>query len=169
MTVRARSEVDPVFETQIRALRASCDRLARAILEGGRSRWMLPDLLGWSGDLTDLEGMAKPFSREAANRQFVDAIADPANPGTTADLIATTTQIDYLACLERAFRNRYATPRNRAMLHAAGRLAGQAHESGVLTVCCLEYVRRLVRQAKGEISETAADTTETTETTTEGQ
>ena len=153
MTIKSRVDVDPVFEQQIKALRLACGRVAAAVLSGEQPRWMTPELLGWSGDLNDAAGMSAPFNRAESNEQFVEAIADPSSPGTTADLIAATTMIDYLACMERAYRSRHTMPRNRALLHAARRLSGHAHEQGALVVCALEYVRRILRQAKGEKGE----------------
>lgn len=149
MTVKSRVDVDPVFERQIRALRAACAGVARSVLSGDRPRWMTPELFDWSGDTNDWDGMSAAFDRSQANEQFAAAIADAGNPGTVADLMAATTMIDYLGCMERAYRARHALPANRAALHMASRLAGHGDERGALTVCGLEYVRRLVRQAKG--------------------
>lgn len=157
MTVRSRVDVDPNFELQVRALRAAFGSLADATLTGGQPRWMTPELLGWSGDTEDREGMSAPFARDQANAQFVEAVADPLEPGTTADLVAATTMIDWLACMERAYRARHTMPRNRAALHAASRYAGHASEQGALTTCALEYVRRIVRQAKGDTGEAPED------------
>ncbi len=153
MTVKSRVDVDPVFEQQIKALRLACGRAAAAVLEGAQPRWMAPALLGWSGDLNDADGMALPFDRAVANEQFVSAVSDPTSPGTTADLVAATTMIDYLACMERAYRARHTMPRNRALLHAASRLDGHSQEQGALVVCALEYLRRVIRQSKGEKGE----------------
>lgn len=113
---------------------------------GGQVRWFRPD--GWDGDLFNFVGMHAPFSRDDANQQYLDAVKDPANPGTTGDVVAATTQIDFLACLERAFRVRHTLRRPRAMAHMMGRMAGHASEHGPLVQCGLEYVRAVLKQAR---------------------
>lgn len=153
MTVRSRVDVDPVFEKQINALRQAFQKAAEAVLEGKQPGWMTPEKLGWDGDLSNLVGMALMFDRSTATNQFVEAVSDPTNPGTSADLIAATTMIDWLACMERAFRNRHTMPRNRAMLHAANRMRGHGSENGALVTSGLEYLRRLIASAKGQTGE----------------
>lgn len=153
MTVRSRVDVDPVFEKQIKALQQAFKTAAEAVLEGKQPGWMTPEKLGWDGDLSNLVGMALMFDRSTATNQFAEAISDPAEPGTTADLIAATTMIDWLACMERAYRSRHTMPRNRAMLHAANRMSGHGNDNGALVVSCLEYLRRIVAGAKRETGE----------------
>ena len=155
MTVRSRVDVDPVFEQQLNALRRLFASMAEAVFEGKQPTWMMPAALGWGGDLSDLVGMNKMFDRSKATEQFIAAISDPTNPGTTADLIAATTMIDWLSCMERAFRSRHTMPRNRALLHAANRMRGHGSEQGALITSCLEYLRRVVAAAKGETGETS--------------
>lgn len=150
MPTRSRVDVDPNIEKQIEALRVSVEREARGILTGEQTVWTRPELNGWSGDLTDIDDMSKPFSRDIANQQFVDAIADPDNPGTTGDLASATVQVDYLAVMERAFRIRHGTTHIRAILHSAARRRGHGDAKGVFKTCVLEYIRRLVKLGKGE-------------------
>ena len=64
-------------------------------------------------------------------------------------MVVTTTQIDYLAIMERAFRARHTMSRPRAMLHAMGRKAGHGSNTGPLVRGVLEHVRGLVKQSKG--------------------
>jgi len=145
-TPRSVADVDPNFEKQLRALKADSKANGDALRANTAPRWFRPD--GWGGDVFDYAGIAAAFNRDAANDMVVKAVSDAEAPGTTGDLVAATTQIDYLACLERAFRVRHAMPGPRLLLHAAGTLQGAGHDKGVYSLCGVEYVRRLVAEAK---------------------
>src|SRR4051812_37526995 len=104
--------MDPNFEKRLRDLQQHAQEEYDERSVGGQVKWFRPE--GWSGDLTDLEAMSEPFSREKSNQGCVDALKDPKKPGTTGDVVAATTMIDYLATLERAFRVRHTFRRCRA-------------------------------------------------------
>ncbi len=143
---QSKADVDPNFEKQLRKLKEDSKANGDAIQQNEQMTWFRPE--GWNGDVFDHDGMHEPFDRKKANEDFVKAISDPNAPGTSGDLIATTTQIDYLACLERAFRVRHAMPAPRLLLHAAGAMKGNGDDTGVYSLCGIEYVRRLVAEAK---------------------
>lgn len=143
------ANMDPQFETQLRSLRTQAQAEASQGRQGDQVQWLIPDRNGWNGDLFDWQGMAKPFDRSQANQDFVQATSDPQNPGNVGDLIVTTTQIDYLAVMERAFRMRHTMRRPRAMAHALGRKAGHGNDAGTFSQCGLEYVRGILKQSKG--------------------
>jgi hypothetical protein len=143
---KSKSDVDPNFEKQLRQLKEDSKANGDAVQQNEQVGWFRPD--GWNGDVFDYDGMHEPFDRKKANADFVAAISNPDAPGTSGDLIATTTQIDYLACLERAFRVRHAMPVPRLLLHAAGTMKGNGTDKGVFMLCGVEYVRRLVSEAK---------------------
>jgi hypothetical protein len=145
-TPKSVADVDPNFERQLRALKADSKANGDAIRQNDATRWFRP--AGWDGDVFDYAGIARAFNRDAANEMVVRAISDAEAPGTSGDLIAATTQIDYLACLERAFRVRHAMPVPRLLLHAAGTMKGNGTDKGVFMLCGVEYVRRLVAEAK---------------------
>lgn len=150
ITPQARADIDPIFEKQLRALAGACQRFAAFYLAGGVPQWILPDTIGgWSGDLTDHDGMAQAFNHTQSDQWYIDATSDPKNPGTTGDLIVTTTQIDELAIMRRAFLARHAYDRRRCLTLAAGRMEGIGHVNGVLIQCGIEYVNRLVKMSKG--------------------
>lgn len=143
---RSVADVDPNFETQLRALKEDSKANGDALLEGGQGRWFRP--AGWAGGVFDYEAIGRAYNRDAANEMVVRAVSDAEAPGTTGDLVAAATQIDYLACLERAFYVRHAMPGPRLLLHAAGTLRGAGDDKGVYSLCGIEYVRRLVAEAK---------------------
>lgn len=146
-TPTSKADVDPNFDAQMENLRRLAAAAAPALQTGGQVQWMRPQ--DWSGDVFDYEDLHTPFQRDTANEQFVAAVADAQAPGTVGDLVSTTLMIDCLATMERAFKNRHTMGRCRRLAHAAGRLAGQGSDQGVFVQSYLEYMRRLVRRAKG--------------------
>ena len=144
----AKSDIATNFETQLKTVQAQADAEQRARRRGEQSVWMMPAANGWNGNLFDFAGLARPFDRSQANAWFVDALKDAGNAGTVGDMIVTTTQIDYLAIMERSFRMRHTMRRPRAILHMLARKAGHGHNNGPLVQAALEYVRGLVKQNK---------------------
>lgn len=145
---QAKADVDPNFETQVKELQSQNKDLVDPALTGGQTKWLMPRDADWSGDLFDWDGMHKPFNRDASNQAFRDAIKDAKSPGTTGDLVVTTTQIDILAIMERAFRSRHTMSRPRAFAHAMGRRKGHGSDKGPLVQCQLEFVRGLVKESR---------------------
>lgn len=153
LNASSKAEVDTNFEAQLKRLQkhAEEDHTARKMAD--QSKWYRPDDsatgdAGWDGDLFDLEGMGRVYTRKEANDMFLDATKDPKAPGVTGDLIVTTTMVDYLALMERAFRSRHSMRRPRAVLHAMGRKFGHGHDNGVFIQAGLEYIRGVLQQAK---------------------
>lgn len=71
------------------------------------------------------------FSTEKVGMDVAAALKDGANPGSDADLAASSTQGDALARAKRAFVLRYASPM-RLFYHAAGRALGHSEDRGAL-------------------------------------
>jgi len=145
---QAKADVDPNFETQVKELQQQNQQLVPEALKGAQPKWLMPKKEGWSGDLFDWEGMHKAFNRDKSNEDFKKAIEDAKSPGTTGDLAVTTTQIDILAVMERAFRARHTMGRPRAFAHAMARRKGHGNDKGPLVQCQLEYVRGLVKESR---------------------
>jgi hypothetical protein len=121
-------------------------------LQGNQAQWMMPVANGWKGSPFDYEGMAQPYSRAQSNAWFTKATANAAQSGSTGDLIATTTQVDYLACMERAFRARHTMSRPRAMCHTMGRKMGHGLDTGPLSRSIIEYIQGVNTQAKNQLN-----------------
>lgn len=138
-------QIDPVFEKRLVDLRNQAEHEADARAAGGQVRWFRPE--GWDGDVFDLAGFGPPYSRAASNQAYLAAVKDPLKPGTTGDLMATTTMIDFLAVLERGLRNRHTMRRPRATAHALARLRGHSHAAGPLARM-LEHMREILRLAR---------------------
>lgn len=145
-----RADVDPVFNDQITAIQTQAAAESAAVLTGTQAQWMVPKPQGWTGDLFDLVGMSKMFDRSKSNEWFAQSIADPTKPGTVGDQAVTTTQIDLLAAMERAWRNRHTMRRPRSMMHAMARKAGHGSQTGPLVQAQLEHIRGMVRKSKGQ-------------------
>lgn len=143
----SKAQLDPNFEVRLRDLQkhAAAEHDARTSGDG-QVRWDRPG--SYAGDLFDLKSMHEPFSRERANSDYLAAVTDPENPGTVGDVIATTTMIDYLAVMERAFRMRHTMRRPRAVALMLGRKRGLGGERGPFIQAGVEYVRSLLKQAK---------------------
>lgn len=143
----SKAQVCVNFERRVRDLKEAARLGYEARRTGsGAPRWFRPS--GWDGNLFDFEAMAVPFSRADANAQFVEAVGDSEAPGTSGDIVVTTTQIDYLACLERAFRVRHGLRRSRAVAHLLARLKAHGDDRGPLVQCALEYIRNVLKQTK---------------------
>ncbi len=149
-----KSDVDPNFFLQLAALQQQAKEHYEQGKENKPAGWMMPDkdLGGWGGDPFDWEKMIKRvFNRDESNRSFKLAVKEPMSPGTTGDLAITTTQIDYLASMGRAFAMRHTMRWPRAMAHALARRRAQGdQELGLFQNGILEYIRGLIRQSSGE-------------------
>lgn len=124
-------QMQPIFVKTVTELAADSKTCGQASQGTGTPVWELPPLNGWSGDPLDIPGTVKAFDRSDANNNYAQLLADGSNPGTTGDAIALKTQIDYVGCMERAFRARHATP-VRCLAHNSARRVGHGHPAGVL-------------------------------------
>lgn len=141
------ADVDPNFQRQVTQLKDTAAQEWSQANQAGQVRWMRPILGGYGGDLWDWEGMKEPFQREQANQWYLDATSDPLKPGRVGDAMITTTQIDYLAAMERAYRARHTMSFPRAVAqHTGRRRFGHAVDKGVFLRGVLEYVRDLIKQ-----------------------
>jgi hypothetical protein len=144
-TPQSKADMDPVFEKCLRQRQQQAAQEYAQRTQVGQVRWDRPP--GWNGDLFDVEGLAAPFDRSKANQFYIDAVSKPTSPGTSGDIIATTTMIDVLANLERATRARYMR-RPRAVAHMLARKKGHGSPTGVFIQNFVEYVRSILKQAK---------------------
>jgi len=148
--VRPRTGVEPVLKEQLESFQQQMKAQYSKRLAGQQTKWTMPELKDWSGDLFDWNGMHKPFDRSWSNDKFIEAIKTPSEPGTTYDMVIATTQIDYLACMERAFRHRHTFSRPRMLLHTCARHYGYSHDSGPLIQGVLEYISGMDKANKAE-------------------
>ncbi len=142
-----KSDVRDGFREQLNKLSEVADANHKAAKMEGQRMWAAPELKGWSGDLFDLEGMAKAFDRKEMHEDYLNAIKDAESPGVTGDLAAAQLQGDWLASLERAYRRRHASA-VRSRMHAAGRLYGHGHEKGMLKQGVMKWIEGIVKNSK---------------------
>lgn len=147
VTPASKVDVDPNFEKQLRKLKEDAAAASLALRQGGQVKWMRP--FGWEGDPTDYESIHTALNRDKANDQFIDAVKDANVPGVVGDTISATLMIDYLATMERAYKNRATMTHCRRLAHLAGRKKGHGSDTGPLVQSSLEYLRRVVKKAKG--------------------
>jgi hypothetical protein len=145
---KQKADIDPNFQRQIEAQQRQAKEEGEQRVKAGQVPWNMPELAGeWRGDLFDWDGMKEPFNRDKSNEDYVAATSNPAEPGKAGDLIVTTTQIELLATMERAFRARHTARFPRMVAHATGvRRYGHGGEKGVFLQAMLDYVQGLVKQ-----------------------
>ena len=145
-----KSDVDPNFQLQLDNQRRQAQAEGEARAYGNPVKWNMPDpLYEWDGDLFDsgFDKLGKPFQRDKANADYEAATSDPKAPGMAGDLVVTTTQIDLLATMERAFRARHGSRFPRMVAQASGvRRYGHGGEKGVFAKAMLDYVQGLLKQ-----------------------
>ena len=141
------SDVRDRFKKLIDALATRQEAASDAAKNTKPLRAFVPDKNGWSGDLLDLAGLAKPFDRNEHATDVQRAIASVESAGNEGDLAASIMQADTLASMERAYRLRYST-RVRLRMHAGGRARAAAAANGVLKKGILGAVQDMVAQAK---------------------
>ena len=139
------------FTKTVDKLRETAENHGKADKLEEQRKWTQLDLNGWDGDLTDIEGMSKPFDRQEIAQDAKDAVKDSENPGNVGDLTLTSLQGDWLATLERAYRNRHAGS-VRLRSHAAARKVAQGHEAGVFAAGVKGYLEVIEQLSKNETS-----------------
>lgn len=144
----AKATMDPNFDKRMRELKENAKQEYEERSQGNQVKLFRPK--GWNGDLFDVEGLSTPFLRDKANQDFVEAVKDAQSPGTTGDLVATTTMIDELAMMEAAFRSRHTMRRPRAVAHMLARKRGHGDDKGPFIQLGLEYVRGLLEQSRSK-------------------
>lgn len=107
--------------------------------------WMVPEHDDFSGDVLDVPNLGIPFDRSELNSKSIQGFG--AHKASVGKSIAISTQIQYLAAKERAFRARHMTP-VRAAAHAAARRRGHSRVTGVHTGDAIGYIQNLF--ASGE-------------------
>lgn len=144
----SKADMDPVFQDRVRELQENSKEEYEKRKSGQQVKWFRPG--DWDGNLLSFQAIETPFKRDRANRDFVRAVENAKSPGTTGDLVATTTMIDYLAIMERAFRMRVTMRRPRAVAHMLARKRGHGNDKGVFVQNALEYVRSVLEAAKAK-------------------
>jgi hypothetical protein len=94
--------------------------------DGSQPRtWMVPS--NFALDPDDPTTLGQPFDRSAANEGYATVISSGAAAGKA---MGFNIQINYLACMERAFRERHKT-RCRGYAHTIARFGAHGQANGV--------------------------------------
>jgi len=145
----SRANMDPNYEKRCRDFQTAALVEASNTAVGGAPVWFRPE--GWDGRLSGanyLENMSIPFSREAATNDYLEAVKDANNPGTSGDIVATSIMAETLSVMERAFRARHTLRRVRATCHVIGRKLAQGQPTGAFIQSNVEFVRSLLAATK---------------------
>jgi len=143
-----KADMDPNFQKQVTARQTEAKKEDEERKMTKQVPWCKPQ--GWNGDPFDWEGMKTPFKRDKANSDFLKATASPLDPGRTGDLVSTTTMIDYLSVMERAFRARHTYSFARAVAQQTGRKKGHGTSgTGLFSQGVLKYVQGIIKQTGG--------------------
>ena len=141
------------WQRQHKALRAWLEASAAASRQESGGVWYRPygEDGPWKGDLLDPgakrgEGLSKPFLRKEYEDILKEALQAGGKPLTNGELQAVLFQVNTLAAMERAFRERHKSL-PRAMAHAAARQNGTASAAGIWEKHFKEYAARLLKAA----------------------
>lgn len=144
-----KTEVGTQFRKQTEALRDHSDKESVSTRNQGAPEWFRPD--GFDGDVYDIEDMHEPFSREEHEEQFAQVVKDPNAPGTTGDFSMIALQGDFLAAMERAYRDRHMSSVRRR-IHSAARRMGHSAETGVIKLGLVGYIENIDKFNKSEFN-----------------
>jgi len=142
-----KTAVGQTFRDQIERLRVHSEKEAQAIRNESPPEWYRPT--GLLASVLDIEAMHEPYTREEHEDQFAQAVKNSEEPGTTGDLAMVSLQGDFLASLERAFRDRNMTSVRRRVQTSARR-TGHSAETGVINLGLLGYIERINEFNKAE-------------------
>jgi hypothetical protein len=102
-------------------------------------------------DFQDNESLNKEltaaFRLQEAETALISAYK-PEDPGNFGDNLTLTTQLDYAAQLERAYRARNLQSFPRMLAHTTNRKSGHGAESGLFTGQVREYVMTLLNYGR---------------------
>lgn len=144
-TPTPKASMNPNFEHRYREMsQHAMDEFNQRQL-GQQVKWDRPEE-GFVPDLDDFESLSPPFDRSKSNQDYVAAVSDPSSPGTTGDDVVTVTQIEALACMERAYRQRTLMSRCRAVSLMLGRKNGHGSQQGPF-ITAITYVNGVLQQS----------------------
>ena len=146
-----KSSIAPILNELMDELVEQASKESDDRKQNKQCKWVMPPKKDWSGNLFKWKELDKPFDSEKPNKELVDAIKDPENPGNAGDLINTNTQIEYLAMMERAFRARHTMTFPRGVAHCCARRNGQSKEGGPLKRSVLKYLEDLQKMSAGNL------------------
>jgi hypothetical protein len=144
--------IDEAFLTLINALKAESASFAGFVRQTATETPFTTEVLQDQLDLQDQTTFESRVSDAFKLAQAVDATIaayKQEDPGNLADSILLTSQLDYAAQMERAYRARHMQGFPRMIAHVANRKAGQASESGLFSGQILGYMTSLLKQGGG--------------------
>ena len=107
-----------------------------------------PPLNSWTGGMQTAQALTdihKSFNTDMAENALISAF-NPEDPGTNADSILLSLQIDYMAQAERAYRARVAQGFIRSLAHVTARENAHGQPRGIFLGQTLNYFIDLFKQ-----------------------
>jgi len=141
--------LDPIFVNNVTNLSTTSGSIGNAASGTTQRVWQTPPANGWSGNTADIAGLVKPFDRSQLVAKYANVIADGSDPGTVADLIALSTQIQYVAAMERGYRARIASP-IRCLITSLGRRIGHGDPAGIFVGSVQGYVQDVITSGQSK-------------------
>lgn len=143
---RVKTDIRTRYKAQMERLVELAENAQKSMYNEVQPDWMIVEHNGWDGDLFNIPDMEKPFDRQEHYQDFADVVSDPNSPGTVADLMALQLQGDWLAAMERAFRERHKS-HVRCMAQASARHKG--HATKVFDTVLTGYIKRMLTRGAG--------------------
>ena len=107
--------------------------------------WMIPSKANASFTPTDIPNLGQAFSRQALNQDYSQQLINGASAsgGMVGNVLVDGLQINYLAMMERAFRERHKTD-VRCQMHLCGRRLAHGDPNGVHTGAVKAHVQSFI-------------------------
>ena len=103
----------------------------------------------WKGCPFDWERIYYPFHSLQSSNELTNLTLRPGCVGPAGDLTLAALQVDYLNCMERAFRARHTTSFSRGVAHHTLRRKGQGNNKGPLKSGLMDHLRDLSKVTAG--------------------
>jgi len=109
--------------------------------DGTQRQWMIPTAFAASFEPLDVSALGDAFDRQQLNADY-QAEYDGTGEDEVRVVMGLSTQLGYLAIMERAYRERYKTM-PRVAAHTTGRTKAHGDANGIHTGSILPYIQEL--------------------------
>jgi hypothetical protein len=145
-----KTDVGETFRKRLVEMAAASLANASAALGNGPSVWYRPE--GLDEPILSVAGNTKihdEYSRDEQEKWFDESTKNRNSPGTVGDFAQIQLQGDFLACMERSYRERHKTSAQ-SRIQPSSRLMGHGHEFGIIRGSMLGYIQGIDKINKGE-------------------
>ena len=139
------ASVDPKFSTLMGDMQLLADNNAKYLMATGnyQRKWMVPSDAPATWDpLDDITDHGTLFDRATVNQQYADTHNGTDSSAVVADTMGYSIQLNYMAMMERAFRDRHKSV-VRSTAHDCGRKRAHGEQLGIHKGSVLEAVSNM--------------------------